>query len=29
MLVHQGALSFELFTGHEVDPADLRAAIGS
>ncbi|MCB9764738.1 MAG: shikimate dehydrogenase [Alphaproteobacteria bacterium] len=25
MLVHQGALSFELFTGHPVDPAELRA----
>jgi shikimate dehydrogenase len=25
MLIHQGALSFELFTGHPVDPARIRA----
>ncbi len=27
MLLHQGALSFELFTGHPVSPSDLRAAL--
>ena len=27
MLVHQGALSFELFTGHPVDPMELRAIV--
>lgn len=27
MLVHQAALQFELFTGHAVDPAVLRAAV--
>jgi shikimate dehydrogenase len=28
MLVHQGALSFELFTGVPVDPAHIRANLG-
>lgn len=28
MLIHQGALSFELFTGLPVDPAQLRANLG-
>lgn len=27
MLVHQGALSFELFTGHPVDAAELREIV--
>ncbi len=27
MLVHQGALSFELFTGHPIDPARLEARL--
>jgi len=27
MLLHQGALSFELFTGHPVTPADLRGVL--
>ncbi|MCP4809636.1 MAG: shikimate dehydrogenase [Proteobacteria bacterium] len=29
MLVHQGALSFELFTGHPVDAAELREIVES
>ncbi len=29
MLVHQGALSFELFTGHPIDPAELRGILSA
>ncbi len=29
MLIYQGALSFELFTGHPIDPAELRAILGA
>ena len=29
MLIHQGALSFELFTGHPIDPAELRGILGA
>jgi len=29
MLIHQGALSFELFTGHPIEPGELRAILGT
>ena len=29
MLLHQGALSFELFTGHPVEPSELREVLSS
>ncbi len=29
MLVHQGALSFELFTGHPIEPGVLRGILGT
>jgi shikimate dehydrogenase len=29
MLIHQGALSFELFTGHPIEPAELRRILGA